>query len=379
MAFEIEVPINVKDAEAKSIGDKIAERITRSLKSIGLGGGGAQQKTMESSAITGGSGGTNIGTSKGGGKSLLKSLGVLGAILGVLDGLDFVIKPVMALVKAMMVLLFMPLVPILKPLLKNWGNFMKKMAPVMRGISNWLTKLMSNPLGVLKGLFEGISNFAIEALTGAWEMIKSAGQWLWDNIILKGFELLHNVGKWIWDQILLPAFSFLGDVGVRIWDEILLPAFLVLGDLGERIWTQIKSLFVSTIDAVEKVWEFMKTLFKGSIDAVSSVWSFIKSLFRGSIDVGGQVWNFISGLFSGSSDQGGATGMQDGIITPSGQIVKTDPRDYIIATKNPGALMGGGMTLNINNPVVRSDQDIKQIAREVSRIFNSQLNGRIGQ
>ena len=43
------------------------------------------------------------------------------------------------------------------------------------------------------------------------------------------------------------------------------------------------------------------------------------------------------------------TSVHDAVITPSGQVVKTDPKDYLLATKTPKTLVGGGSpTINFN-------------------------------
>ncbi len=36
------------------------------------------------------------------------------------------------------------------------------------------------------------------------------------------------------------------------------------------------------------------------------------------------------------------------MITPGGQVIQTDPADYLFATKTPGALKGGGGGVTIN-------------------------------
>ena len=62
------------------------------------------------------------------------------------------------------------------------------------------------------------------------------------------------------------------------------------------------------------------------------------------------------------------TKVQDLILTPDGRAFQTDKADTIIATKNPGGMGGGAnITVNINNAQVRSDADIREIARAVSR------------
>lgn len=68
----------------------------------------------------------------------------------------------------------------------------------------------------------------------------------------------------------------------------------------------------------------------------------------------------------------------DAIIRPNGQIIETSPSDTLIATKNPNKLGSGNqISININNPSVRNDQDIKKIAEQVNVILNRQLRGRV--
>lgn len=68
--------------------------------------------------------------------------------------------------------------------------------------------------------------------------------------------------------------------------------------------------------------------------------------------------------------------IDDGIITPNNQVIKTNPKDYIIAMKQPQQLVtasgtgGGTYTININANV-RSDNDIRQIKNELERLIKS--------
>lgn len=68
--------------------------------------------------------------------------------------------------------------------------------------------------------------------------------------------------------------------------------------------------------------------------------------------------------------------IDDGIITPNNQVIKTNPKDYIIAMKQPQQLVtasgtgGGTYTININANV-RNDNDIRQIKNELKRLIKS--------
>ena len=68
--------------------------------------------------------------------------------------------------------------------------------------------------------------------------------------------------------------------------------------------------------------------------------------------------------------------IDDGIITPNNQVIKTNLKDYIIAMKQPQKLAsaygagGGTYTININANV-RNDNDIRQIKNELERLIKS--------
>lgn len=53
--------------------------------------------------------------------------------------------------------------------------------------------------------------------------------------------------------------------------------------------------------------------------------------------------------FVGTIDKavGKYIGVDDAVITPKGDVIKTNPRDYLIATQNPASLAGGGGNVNI--------------------------------
>jgi len=48
--------------------------------------------------------------------------------------------------------------------------------------------------------------------------------------------------------------------------------------------------------------------------------------------------------------------VSDAIISPNGNIISTNPRDYLIATKNPGELGGGSIVISPTYYVTVSDK-----------------------
>ena len=67
--------------------------------------------------------------------------------------------------------------------------------------------------------------------------------------------------------------------------------------------------------------------------------------------------------------------VDDGVITKEGKVIKTNPEDYIFATKHPENLAkaGGNGNIVINVGSVRDDRDINEIRRVVDRLVR-QMN-----
>jgi len=260
-----------------------------------------------------------------------------GAVIGtgimkLVDALiDFpMVAAVMKLFKLILTLLFLPLIPILKPLLILLAKFASFMMPVMMKLSDWVAKAMTF-------VWEEIFKPVFEALKVAWEVIVAAGAWIWDNILKPSFMFLINIGSWIWNQILRPGFMFLWNIGVMIWELI-------------------KSFFKGTISVVEKVWEWFKGLFKGSISVATMVWNWFKSLFVG----------------------GGGGGKQLGGIIGSEGLYMLHRGERVVSATERGRT-GGNVVLNvtIDRPVIREENDMKLLIREMEKRLGSEFRRRI--
>lgn len=75
---------------------------------------------------------------------------------------------------------------------------------------------------------------------------------------------------------------------------------------------------------------------------------------------------FATGLRSRNADyQNSVISVNDAIITKQGQVIQTHPDDYLLATKTPGALGGGGsrVVINVNN-TISNEADIDILETE---------------
>ena len=353
--LKIEVPITVSgDKSSSDFGNKVADQIKRSLGSIGIG---------KSSGAGGG---------LAAGKGIGKMAGVLGAILVVLKSLDFVIKPVMSLLKAILVLLFVPLIPLLKPVLQLLQTFLKSVSKARKNAPQIgkTDTAIDIPIAVANwALMIGyaIGDFLAELGRSAFDIGKKLGSWLYNSVIKPAADwitkILDNISSFISDKIIALGEFFLG-IGQWIWDFILSGLQFIVS-LGSMIW-----------DFLLKGLKFIANL-------GVKLWDWFKGALSGAANLGQKIWNWIKdnlNIFKKDDDDDSGKSYRtirknDFLMRPGKNAVSFSPDDTIIGVKNPGSL-GGGTTININNPVVRNDQDIRLIANEVSRVLQRQTSGR---
>ena len=228
----------------------------------------------------------------------------------------------------------------MKPILRPLGNAIKGFAQVMGGIwekfDEWgIDKLLADlisPISKLKAVFE-----ALGRLKEWWDNFKLSGTGLW--------EYLKESFSNIWTKI-SKGFT-------DLWDMIKKPFLIMITGLIDGVNAAIKAM---------QFWEKDKTKLKDTIQ-----WGYG---YNNQGVFGKRQYNSQGGYNIIPEQR-----VNDAIITKTGQVVKTDPQDYIFAMKQPQKLAfsgAGGGTYNINiNANVRHDNDIRQIKNELERLIKS--------
>lgn len=348
--INIEIPFkaNVKGG-GKKIGETIAEQIKKSLKSVGIG------KSTEG---------------KGDSKILTNILGVVSAGTAGILALLGLLKPVMNLFKAILILLFWPLIPILKPVLESLGEFAKKMKEQGGGITGAIAAAaqptkMQISLGAKEN--ENIATAFAGALVIAIGVAIAAASVIAGVSIVPGFVIALSGALILFvPQIAEGIVSSIG----TFWSSILSIAMIaiptiILFAMGGWILALVGLLTAAVIAFLPELKKFGSWLWE-------KITTFIDSGMDKLKGIGSWIWDKITGFFGGGKN---SRSVGDAIITPQG-VVHTNPNDFIIATKDPSKLGGKGITININNPSVRNDMDIKKIADQVSMVLQRKTSGR---
>lgn len=238
-------------------------------------------------------------------------------------------------------------------------------------IGTWIAKNIINPLLYL---FQKSGQVIVS-------VIGFVGKWIYENVVIPYLNLvleinkktvvyISQIGSWIYIYIVAPLIKFLS----MIMTEILKINNIVFSWINQYIIRPIVNFFSRIMSVVvglnKSIESWVKkylidpiiSLFKKIADAIKSAWNAAKSL--------------VSGEKSKSSS------VDDAIITPKGEVITTNPRDYLIATKNPKGLFGSGgttisnMNVSITVQELNNDLQLREIARRVSEQIQRQLSYR---
>jgi|APSaa5957512576_1039674.scaffolds.fasta_scaffold34646_1 hypothetical protein len=317
--FKIEVPIDVKNS------------------SSGAGGGDNSPVVKEIKNLN---------------KSILKTVDVWELLTQFMGD---VIKALSPLIKILSLLFFMilrPMLPAIKLLVQILAILIKAVDRFWDIAIGSLTEFVLNIIMIGKDIWTALK-WLWEMLTlGAglvWEAIKWVGEMLmtgavlvWEGIVaiveifslaavfiwdsfVAGFQFILTIGQSIWD-FFLTGLSFIADIGVKIWD-FFLGGLSFISNLGQRIWDWISSALNNIVSS-------------------------------------------IGGFFGG----GRSSRVNDAIISPTGDIITTDPADFLIATKDPKSLGGGAITINVSGNSFNSEQDIRKMVNLISQKLSQKSN-----
>lgn len=193
-------------------------------------------------------------------------------------------------------------------------------------------------------------------------------------LLIKNWEWVKQKALEVWnfikEHITTIAMVLFGPAGVMMVQVVKMVAGLV------QNWDKVKgvtiTVFTSIKDFFVKIWEDVKGIVSGAIDfimdKVNSVLNAINNIRSTARNIGNGV----------TSSIGRVLGVNDAIISPKGDIITTHPEDYLIATKNPGGLLGAGggsITINVTGNTLLDRQSGERIGNEIVKVLK--LNRRI--
>jgi len=335
--LEVSVNINATKKSADTFAENIANGLQKSLGKLGMGG-----------AVSVGKGGAvGAGIKEGMAAGLVAGgvVGLLGIVANAIKDLPILVA-IGKIFKLILMLLFLPLIPILKPALMLLAEMAKILAPVMKFLSGLIEKLIA----FFSGAIGDIAKWIWDMLSKGWDALKNIGKWIFDTIIKPGWEFLKNIGKTIWEEVLKPAWNFLVNVGEKIWTDILKPAFDWLADIGTKIWDILKAPFQWIADKVNELIGRTPKVAANIISSSPGAMGLITTLFGKQLG---------------------------GPISEEGNYYLHKGERVLSATERGGSSNVSNISFTINNPQIRSDQDIRELVRQIEDRLKSDMRRRV--
>lgn len=223
------------------------------------------------------------------------------------------------------------------------SEIIKKVTPVINQFAQWAK---DNPDLTKKIIIATAAFASLVAVIGALGLALSP-------LIATIAFMISPVG------LVIAAISALIAIGVLLWKN-----WDRITNKARETWESIKDSFGSAVDWIKS--HTIDPLIE-SFDRVIGIIDRVKDSVKG---IGGK----ISGVIGG----GNVESVNDAVITPQGDVIKTNPKDFLLATKTPGELVnagGGGGTVNVTvaGGVFMDRNSAEKIAESLSSLLRTKL------
>lgn len=281
------------------------------------------------------------------------------------------------------------------PSIKEWGksvlSYWNMIKPELMKFIAWFKKdilpVLINIIGNSISILAKIMKASVELWKGVYTIIKPIMKplgkllkFLFDSVN----KALSGLNKFDFTKLTAPIKSIAGiGEGIGKW-------WHNFKSNATSVWQHVKNSFTTLWKDISKgaskLWDSMRAPFlimiTGLIDMINGILSnkVVSTLTGGAMIQAGWGYDEQGNLarreyYGKGKNDYRYTSINDGVITKDGQVIKTNPQDYIFAMKQPQALASGGSyTININ-ATVRNDNDVAKIKNELNKLI-TQLNAK---
>ena len=177
---------------------------------------------------------------------------------------------------------------------------------------------------------------------------------------------------------LIVVFAGLAKV-IEAWAEIVSHSVGKVVDFFKWLWDILfgNSIIPDMVQGFKDAWASIVGVFDWAHDKIMSFLNPIIETAQKAIDLARRAREMAGGAVSGARDKtsdirrrmgsglnliGETIGVRDAVITPQGKVIQTDPADYIMATKNPQNLAGGGggVTIIVQDNTFMGEDDMAE-------------------
>jgi len=277
-------------------------------------------------------------------KSIVEGNLITKALTDVFSGVRKLLEPLVRVLSALFIVMFLDFIPILKSLTEGIGKLVKNIAGEGGGAT---------------GLVKGMEKTAEEAMQGmsSWKRVLLAVLAAGAIAIMAAFAPITVV------------LAAIGALLILAWDGLKFSFWWLvekIASAADWVWEEIKSIGTWFKELPGKIWEGMKSAFEWLGDKIMSIWQILKKPFDWLSD---GIKKMVNGVIKLINKVPGVNIPQlanGGVVTsPTLALIGEAGPEAVVPLNKMGKM--GSTTVNINNPSVRNDSDIKKIVSEVSK------------
>jgi hypothetical protein len=348
-------------------------------------------------------------------KGLLKTLGIIAIVIKAFQAPLAMIGQMMSI----LVMFFKPLSDVivwfLKPVLlqlmkgliawlqlwnmfkeSNFGETLKKMVELLgiasinpQVVNDWIMGFNDKAKEVIAEailwlgeklntfFFETLPGWIVSAFNWAKELFLAIGGWINENILQPLMELWTAFVDWFGETVVEPVKELWAEVVEWFVENIIDPI--------KELWQTIVDWFTEhIIDPVMAAWQTIADTFTiNIIDPIKVAWAALVDYVDGLIqkiigwfDTVRSTWSTIKSALGGGDEEN----VGDALITSDGKVIKFDPNDDIMASKNGFQGMGGGTNVTVNISALDassiSSTLVNDLTMKISEQLKRELSGR---
>ncbi len=313
-------------------------------------GGGEKDKTKKQK------------TSSGILAGIIKGTVLLAVITTILSSLADFLKPIFSLFKVILSILFLPLIPLLKPVLKGLGELARRLVPIMIELSEKVEKIVTPRLAEI---IDAIIDFVVTRVDAFVSIVETV------------LDIFENFAPFL-DVVLnsiISVLNFFNEKGLEFFQNIL-DALLFAADFLVDKWGTIKDILTWIGTFFEPAWKIIKDALEEAGDFLQERWDSILSILERTADLLESVFDKISNIFSGKNLKRlspiplpflgpFATG---GVIPETGLALVHKGETVVPAGR------GMGITQNITiQATINNDLDIRRLAERLAELSKDEL------
>ncbi len=303
-------------------------------------------------------------------KDLTKSIAIGNLISQTLsvatNALGKLFEPLIRVLSAMFLVIFLPMMPAITKLTEEIAGFTVKVAEHGGGLDG-IAKTIIDEVGKVKAGFiaagliiAGIGIIILALILAGFALVPA--------LIIAGVLAIIALIVLAWDPI-VEFFGRMKDGIVNAWNSIT-DFFSRIGSGIHNVWNDIKYAFSVVVLAVKnfgtkvagwglKLWDIIKKPFKFLGDALKTTINGIIRLINKIPIIGLDIPELASG----------------GVVnSPTIAMIGEAGPEAVIPLSKMGSM--GNTTINVNNPVVRNESDIRKLTDTIARKLQSQGNRR---